>query len=160
MLDVVGFKHRKRHGHAESVVCTESRTLRANPIPVDYRFNRVFFKIMHGVGILLRHHIHVSLKNHALHILAARSRPLADDDITDRIAVDNGLETMVYSPVIEIFCDFFLVLRWSRDTGDFIKVLPHNLRIQILYCHSYNILIISFPPVRDRHIHARSRVEE
>ena len=55
---------------------------------------------MDSICIFLRHHVHVSLKDDSLHVLAARGGRFPDDDVSDRAAVDDGFEAMAYSPVI------------------------------------------------------------
>ena len=78
----------------------------------------------------------MSLKNHSLHILATGSRSLADNNISYGFVIYYGLEATANAPVVKITGDFFLVLRWSRYLGETVKVLPHQLWIQIFDCHN------------------------
>jgi hypothetical protein len=63
---------------------------------------------MDSVGILLRDHVDMTLKDYTLHVLATRGCRLADDDVSDFVL--DGLKTMGHSPVIHIFHCKFLVL--------------------------------------------------
>ncbi len=110
VLDVIGLENRKRESDSETVVGAKRCALCADPVAIDYGLDRVFLKIVNGVGVFLRHHIHMALKNDAFHIFAAHSGGFSDNHISDGLAVDDGLKAVADAPVVEIGRDFLFVL--------------------------------------------------
>ena len=59
-------------GHTESVISTKGCSLCLHPLAIDPRLNGIGLKVMRTLGCLLRHHVHVSLQDHALSVLHSR----------------------------------------------------------------------------------------
>ena len=64
------------HGcsHTYAVVRTEGGAVGGHPLAVvlNVRLDRVFLEVKHAVAVLLRHHIHVPLQDHARMVLVTR----------------------------------------------------------------------------------------
>ena len=69
-------------GNTHTIISSQSRAFSFHPISVNVSFDRIIFKIMHCIVILLRNHVHVCLKNHLLAVFHPRSGRLAINDIT------------------------------------------------------------------------------
>ena len=69
-------------GNTHTIIGSQSRAFSFHPISVNVSLDRIIFKIMHCIVILLRNHVHVSLKNHLLTVFHPRSGRLAVNDIT------------------------------------------------------------------------------
>ena len=81
------FKNGHCHRNAETVVRSESGTVGTHPVPVNTGLYRIFFKIMHLVGILLRNHVYVGLEDYTHTVLHTRSRWFSDDYIAYLVLV-------------------------------------------------------------------------
>ncbi len=73
MIQVLGLKDSHAHGHTQAVVSPESRSLGPYPLTVNPCAYRVVLKIMNRIGILLRDHVDVPLKDDTLAVLHSRS---------------------------------------------------------------------------------------
>ena len=93
---------------------------------------------MDCVSVLLRHHVHMALKDDTLHVLAARSCRLADDDVADLVL--DGLEAMLLTPVIHVLHCEFLMLRRAWNLCQCVEVLPHDLWIKFFNAHNISVL--------------------
>ena len=81
----------RQNGHsccyAYTVVCSQRCTVCRHPLTVIFNIclDGVFFKIKDLVAVLLRHHIHVSLKDHARMVFITRRSWFANEDITNLV---------------------------------------------------------------------------
>ena len=125
MLQVCGFQHCHDDSHAQPVVGTEGSALGFQPIAVHVSLDGVFGEVVHGVIVLLRHHVHVRLQDDTLAVLHARSSRFADNDIA--CLVHKRLQTQAFAVIHQIFCDLLHVSRRTRDTCKLVKMLPHIL---------------------------------
>ena len=73
VFQIFCFQHGHDSSYPQSVVRTQSCTFRFYPVTVYISFNRIFFKIVYSIVVLLGSHIHVRLKNHAFAIFHTRS---------------------------------------------------------------------------------------
>ena len=81
VLQVLGLQDSHDGSHTQAVVGTQRRTPGLYPITIDEGFDRVPGEIVHGIIVLLRHHVHVGLQDNALPVLHTRCGRLADDDV-------------------------------------------------------------------------------
>ena len=74
-------------GYADTIVGAESSTIGRYPFAVIFNvgLDRIFLKVKDFVGVLLRHHIHVSLQDNARMILIARRGGFANKDVADLV---------------------------------------------------------------------------
>ena len=133
MHEIFGFEYGHGHSYSETVIGSKRRTVCAHPVAVDIRFDRVFFEIMHLVGVFLRDHVHVGLQDNALAAFHARSRGLADDYIADFVL--DSLKAETFAEIVKEFDRLALFLRGTRYLRQRIKVFPHDLWIEIFDCH-------------------------
>ena len=144
VFDVIGFEHSQGHSHAKTVIGTEGCSLCPNPVSVYVCLDRVILEIVDRIGILLCNHIHMSLKDNTFHIFTSRSGRFAYDHVADRLVVNNGLKATADSPVVKVTRNFFLVLGRPRNLSEPVKVLPHQLWIQIFDSHNIIIVLIVY----------------
>ena len=76
-----------KHGPLEALVTKDEETgmygaFGLKPGTVYISFNRIFFKIVYSIVVLLRNHIHVRLKNHTFPVFHTRSGGFTDNHIT------------------------------------------------------------------------------
>ena len=74
MNDILVSQNSHSRSHAYAVVGTEGGTVGSHPFTVvlNVGLDRVFLEVKHAVAVLLRHHIHVSLQDHARMVLVTR----------------------------------------------------------------------------------------
>ena len=81
----VVFKDCHDSSDPQTIVSSQRSALCLYPITVNIGFDGIFCKVMNGIVIFLRHHIHVRLQDDALAIFHTRSGRLTDNDISDFI---------------------------------------------------------------------------
>ena len=74
MLHLLIGKDSHGSSHTYTIVGSESRTLRFEPLAVNPWFYGILCKIVLNVGTLVAHHIHVTLQDNGLAVLITRSR--------------------------------------------------------------------------------------
>ena len=123
MLEGLGSENAHSCCCSEAVVSAESGAFGAHPTVVDVSLDRVFLEIMDGVGVLLWHHVEVSLQDDALAVLVTWRCWLADDDVAG--FVDDGLKTEVLTEFLHESDNLCFLLRWTRDACQAVEVFKY-----------------------------------
>ena len=85
MFQVFCFKYSHNGGHTHAVIGTQRSAFGLYPIAVNVCFNGIFGKVVNSIVVLLRHHIHMRLKNNSFTVFHTRSGRLTDNDIAHLI---------------------------------------------------------------------------
>ena len=81
VLQAIIFQHCHDSSNTQTIISSQRCTFSFYPITIDIGFNRIFCKIVNSIIVLLRHHIHVCLKNDAFAVFHTRSSCLTNDNI-------------------------------------------------------------------------------
>ena len=84
---------------------------------------------MIGVGSLLGHHVHVSLKGDAFAVFIARSGSLVHQDVAG--LVHAGLDMTFGSPVKEEALDFLEMAAGAGNLCEEVEVVPYGTGLKI-----------------------------
>ena len=129
-------------GNTHTIIGSQSRAFSFHPISVNVSLDRIIFKIMHCIVILLRNHVHVSLKNHLLTVFHPRSGRLAVNDITGFVL--EWLYAYTFSKVQQELLHFLQVTRRAGNLSQWIEMLPHILRSERENCtHNFLVLFVN-----------------
>jgi hypothetical protein len=125
MFQIFRFKHSHDSSHAKPVICSQRSSFGLYPVAIYISFDRIFFKIVHRIVILLRNHVHVCLKNHTFPVFHSRSCRFTDNYVT--CFVYKRFQSQAFSEVNQKFCYFFHVSRRTGNLCQRIKMLPYVL---------------------------------
>ena len=82
VLQSLVLHHGHDGGYPHTVIGTQCSTFCSYPFPIDIGLDRIFFKIMASIVILLRNHIHVCLQDNSLAVFHPRSSRLTVNDVS------------------------------------------------------------------------------
>ena len=125
---------RQSHCDTDTVVCTEGRALRFQPIAIDIGLDRVLEEIVLHVSVFLRHHIHVRLKDHALMVLIAGGSRHTHDDV--HRLIHHTLDTMLRCKIMQPLTDALFVFGRTRYFADLCKDVKNSV------CHIEFVLVV------------------
>ena len=127
MYDVLVSQNSHSRSHAYAVVGAQRRAVGGHPLAVvlNVRLDRVFLEVKHTVAVLLRHHIHVSLQDHARMVLVTRRGGLAYQHVADSVSL--CFQTEALAVIDEELRYLFFLARRARDLCEFGEVLPNAL---------------------------------
>lgn len=125
MLNAVVGQHRQGGGHADAVIGAQRGAARFHPLAGDIRLDRILGEVVHGVVILLRHHVQVRLQRHRLAIFHAFGGRFAQQDIADLIAL--GVQVLFFGPGEDVLRQRFFMIRRVRDRTDLGENIPQRL---------------------------------
>lgn len=129
MLEGVVSKDSHSRSYTHAIVRTKGGAIGSNPLAVDVRLDGVSFEIEVLVGVLLRHHVHVTLEDDTRVAFVTRSGGFADDDVAD--FVDDGFEVERAAIVGEEFGDFFTFAGRAGNLGEAVESFPNLSWLQI-----------------------------
>ena len=127
MFQCIIFKHCQCEADTDSVICSQRGTLRGNPLTVNLCLDRVLQEIMHCFGSLLRHHIHVRLKDDTPSVLISRSSRLSENYISRFISLDSDI--VLLTPFKKKLLCFFLMLGRTWNLRKIVEVGPYAFRL-------------------------------
>ena len=141
VLDALVLGHGHRQRDAQAVVGTERSALGRHPLAVDDGLDGVLEEIVHGVGGLLRDHVHMALKDDSLAVLV----PGGGGNTHDHVAglVGKCFDLVLLGPVEQILANNLLVLGRTGTAGQSVEIVPDNSWLKIFDSHSklFNIVL-------------------
>jgi len=142
----LGIGHRRHGGsHSYTIVSAKRGAFCLNPSLVNPGFNGIFLKVKFFVGILLGHHVNMSLKNYSLAVLQPFGGRFSEDHVPG--FVNNGLKTVFLSELFQEFRHPVLLLGGMRHLCYFIEIVPQELWFKFFnLTHGYlsYLLLLSF----------------
>ncbi len=108
MLNGRILQHCKAHSHANAVIGPKGGAVCGYPFSVNVCVDGVFQEIVGGVSGFLGNHIHMSLEDDTLAVFHSGGGGNADDYVAG--AILDGVKAVGYTPVIQVFDYFALVL--------------------------------------------------
>ena len=135
MLQAVVSQNSHCRGHADAVICAQRRAVCANPFAVHISLNGIFGEVEHLVRVLLGHHVHMCLQNHARLVFVAFRGGLADDHVADLLL--DRLQSQTAAIVGQKITNLFLYARRTRDASKCVEIFPHLLRFQVFQFHIF-----------------------
>ena len=136
VLQVLGLEDGHDDSHAQAIVGAQRGAASTEPVAIDPSLDGVAGEVVHGVARLLRHHVHVGLKDHALAVLHARSGGLANEHVTRRVNL--RLQAKALAKIDEKLRDLLHVSRRTGNLGQRVEMTPHALRGKFEYIHIVN----------------------
>ena len=125
VFQILCFQYSHDSSYTQSIISAQRSTFGFYPVTVYISFDRIFFKIMNRIIILLRNHIHVCLKNYTFPVFHARSCRFTDNHITH--FVYERFQSQAFSEVNQKFSHFLHVSGRTGNLSQRIKMLPHIL---------------------------------
>src|SRR5574344_291365 len=125
MLKSLIFEDGQGNGNTNAIISSKSSPLGSDPIPDNLSLNRISQEIMLRIRCLLRHHIHVTLKHNCLAVFIPLGSRYAHNYIASIIA--KCFDTVILAPFEQIFLHLALMLRWTRNLCQAIKIVPNDL---------------------------------
>jgi len=128
--------HRHGGSYSHSVVSAKGCPFCLDPSLVNPGLNGIFLKIKFLVGILLRHHVNMSLKDNSLAVLHPLCGRFSEDDVSG--FVNDGLKAVFLPELLHEFRHPVLLLGRTRDLCYFIEIFPQKLWFKIFnFTHNY-----------------------
>ena len=127
MFQCIIFKHCQCEADTDAVIGSKRGALRGNPLTVNLCLDRVLQEIMHCFGSLLRHHVHVRLKDDTPSVLVSRSSRLSENYISRFISLDSDI--VLLTPFKKKLLCFFLMLGRTWNLRKIVEVGPYAFRL-------------------------------
>ena len=127
MFQCIIFEHSQCEADTNAVIGSKRGALRGNPLTVNLCLDRVLQEIMHRFGSLLRHHVHVRLKDDSPSVLVSRSSGLSENYISRFISLDSDI--VLLTPFKKKLLCFFLMLGRTGNLRKIVEVGPYAFRL-------------------------------
>ena len=129
---------------SDAVVGAERCPVGRYPVSVDVGLDTVLLEVELLVGVLLRHHVKVSLQDDRLAVLHPRSGRFADDDVG--AGVHGVVQVVSLGEVDDVLPYLLLVVRGARNGAYLREPRPQQFRFQFfqVLVHSLIHFVISF----------------
>ncbi|MPM89899.1 hypothetical protein SDC9_137014 [bioreactor metagenome] len=113
------------HGYSQPhpVICSQGGAVGIYPTVNNTGFDRILFKIMDFVTVLLGHHIYMCLQDNSFTILQAGRCRFPDDNVAE--LVFDSLKTQVFPEFFQEKDSLTLFFGWSRNLRKRVKMVPY-----------------------------------